>query len=157
MTCLRLAALIAVAAVGCADQGRPASQACAATGILFVSGQPAANASIAFHPEPGAPAGPACPVALTDSHGRFTLTTYQANDGAPPGEYSVTVVWIDLTKQVDECLGEDPTTHDLLHGRYADPHTTWLHADVRADRKNDFTFMAEPGPKPVQVKTVGGR
>lgn len=69
----------------------------------------------------------------------------------------MTVIWIDPTKLVDECLGEDPTTHDLLHGRYADPRTTWLHADVRADGKNHFTFIAEPGPKPVRANTVPGR
>lgn len=96
-------------------------------GQLLVAGRPAANAMIAFRPVRGT-AVAVLAVAVTGADGRFRLTTYQAGDGAPAGEYAVTVVWPDASLPLDECA--DPVTHDRLAGRYADPLRTNLRATV---------------------------
>lgn len=104
-------------------------------GTLLVSGEPAANAKIAFHPlSPGAAA---LPVATTAPDGTFRLTTYAAGDGAPAGEYAVTVVWPDDSLPVDECV---EAAHDRLQGRYADPTKTKLRATVRPEATNEVTL-----------------
>jgi hypothetical protein len=84
-------------------------------GRLLVNGLPAANAMVAFHPADG---GATCPVGLTGKDGTFRLTTRKPGDGAPAGEYAVTVVWPDSTVPVDECLA--PTAHDRFKERYSD-------------------------------------
>lgn len=88
-------------------------------GTLTVSGQPAANAMVAFHPLDQAGSQTALPVASTGPDGTYRLMTYAAGDGAPAGEYAVTVVWPDDSQPWDECAEE--VTHDRFKGRYADP------------------------------------
>jgi hypothetical protein len=88
-------------------------------GTLTVSGQPAANAMVAFHPLDQASSQSPLSVACTGPDGTYRLMTYATGDGAPAGEYAVTVVWRDDSQPQDEC--EDVLTHDLFEGRYADP------------------------------------
>lgn len=88
-------------------------------GTVTVSGQPAANAMVAFHPLERAGSQTALPVASTGPDGGYRLMTYAAGDGAPAGEYAVTVVWPDDSQPRDECA--DVVTHDRFQGRYADP------------------------------------
>lgn len=85
-------------------------------GNVLVNGEPAANLNVAFHPLDG-DKNLFCPVGRTDSTGTFHLTTRYGEDGAPAGEYSVTLVWPDGL--VDECEYIDPILHDRLKGLYA--------------------------------------
>ena len=89
------------------------------SGTLTVGGQPVANAMVAFHPLDQAGSQGVLPVACTGPDGRYRLRTYAAGDGAPAGEYAVTVVWPDASEPRDEC--EDVAMHDRFQGRYADP------------------------------------
>src|SRR5262245_42998497 len=105
MTCRAAAHCIALAfalgcLVGCGGEERVKVHP--VEGKLSVSGTPAANARIAFHPL-GRPSNP-LPVATTDADGAFRLTTFQAGDGAPEGEYAVTVIWPDVSLPQDECV-----------------------------------------------------
>lgn len=97
-------------------------------GTLTVSGQPAANAMIAFHPLGKAGSQAALPVANTGRDGTYRLTTYGAGDGAPAGEYAVTIVWPDDSEPHDEC--EDVVLHDRFKGRFADPANSSLRVTV---------------------------
>jgi hypothetical protein len=56
--------------------------------------------------------------------GRFRLTTYAQDDGAPPGRYAVTVFWAVPAK------GGDNFDRFLVHQRYLTPATSGLTADV---------------------------
>jgi hypothetical protein len=103
--------------VGCGGPRKAAVYPVA--GTLTVSGQPAANAMVAFHPLDQAGSQTALPVASTGPDGTYRLMTYAAGDGAPAGEYAVTVVWPDDSQPRDECV--DDVTHDRFKGRYADP------------------------------------
>jgi hypothetical protein len=84
-------ALLAAAA-GCSKKSAPQLPVHPVTGQVVVNGQPAAGAMVVFHPKDQA-AGLPTPNAVVDKQGNYTLSTYAASDGAPAGEYVVTVVW----------------------------------------------------------------
>jgi hypothetical protein len=89
-------------------------------GQLFLEKRPAHKASLFFHPV--GESGPATPRphATVDESGNFEVGTYQANDGAPPGRYKVTVIWRNPPKAGDE----DGET--LIPLRYMDPAKSGL-------------------------------
>jgi hypothetical protein len=63
-------------------------------GKVLVDGQPAKDCQVSLHRvSGGALSPPATPNGLTDENGEFQLTSYAANDGAPEGEYVVTIEW----------------------------------------------------------------
>jgi hypothetical protein len=55
------------------------------------------------------------PRATVGKDGKFKLTTFRPDDGAPAGEYEVIITWHKPLQGVDE---DGP---DLLKGRYRDP------------------------------------
>lgn len=130
---------------GCAKQP-PASNAFAVKGRLTADGQPVPNASVAFHRLKKDDSPLFCPVALTRSDGTFDLTSFAAMDGAPPGEYVVTILWRDPTVEIDECECPDPIQHDLFRGRYANAATSPLRATVRPTA-NTIPLNASLPPK----------
>lgn len=116
----------------------------AIAGKLIVGGRPAGNSRVVFHPIEKGAGAPLVPVANTQPDGTFRLTTYTHGDGAPAGEYVVTVVWVNEAVPVDECEGVDLMTHDRLCGLYADPVTSSLRATVTPGN-NEITIQAAPG------------
>jgi hypothetical protein len=97
------------------------------TGSVTFRGRPAEGVRVAFHPSRDPRDRGLCPQAVVAADGSFRLTTYLAGDGAPPGEYFVTLYW--------PGPGLDDDVHvrpDGLGGRYADPRTTPLTATVPA-------------------------
>lgn len=94
--------------------------------LLTADGKPASGAAIAFYPTDGGSTYPFVPHARVDSDGSFALTSYRAGDGAPAGEYTVTVIW-----RTENPEG-DPIGPDRLRGRYSDPKKTPLRAAVAA-------------------------
>jgi len=104
-------------------------------GKVFFEGTPAANAQVVFHLISGqgktfTRAGDA----LVEADGSFTLTTYSANDGAPVGEYAVTITNRD--PPWDEQGKPGP---NRLPARYGRPQTSGLRAKVE-EGSNEFTF-----------------
>ena len=63
-------------------------------GRVLVSGKPASGALVLFIPnhEPNPPKDPR-PRGEVAADGAFALSTYEAEDGAPAGEYIVSVTW----------------------------------------------------------------
>ena len=80
-------------------------------------------------------------MAITQLDGSFELTTYAMHDGAPEGEYRVTVTWPDDSMPEDECECVDVLQHDRLSGKYADPQTTSLLVTV-LPRENHLNLSA---------------
>jgi hypothetical protein len=64
-------------------------------GKAVMDGQPMAGATIIFHPTEDFPKGSAQqrPRAVVGDDGTFQVSTYDNNDGAPAGEYKVTISW----------------------------------------------------------------
>ncbi len=138
---MRLAVLLACVFVTLPGCGGGGSTAVPAGGTVTVKGQPAGGALVVFHPKaPGGDTGPK-PVATTSPDGTFTLTTSASGDGAPPGDYGVTVVWPGKGKDAKLALGsEGSAAPDQLGGRYGDPRAPKLTATVTAGGPNRFTF-----------------
>lgn len=124
-----IGAVLALAA-GCGGAGdrRPVYPV---RGSVFVKGQPAAGARIFFSPAAN-PTDPRAwrPFAVVDKDGSFRLTTYLAFDGAPAGDYVVTVTW--AVKPAGTSGADDGTVSpDRLKGVYGDPRKPKLKAVVK--------------------------
>ncbi len=101
------------------------------SGQATVDGRPAAGAQVTFHPKDKSIAFPS-PSAKVDSQGNFSLTTYSAKDGAPIGEYLITVELRPIvTKDGELELGPN-----VLPPQYASPKTTKAEARVAEGPNN---------------------
>jgi hypothetical protein len=95
-------------------------------GKVLVQGQPADNALVIFHPQESSDAEMIRPNGRAQADGSFTVGTYETGDGAPAGEYLVTITWPEpVTGNQDPDLAPD-----RLQGRYADPVRSKLRAKV---------------------------
>jgi hypothetical protein len=83
------------------------------------------------------------PVGHVDDKGSFTLTTYTKDDGAPEGDYAVTIEWRTPKKSPF-----DPERQDKLRGRYSNPKTTPLHAHVASQPNELQPFVIQESPSP---------
>lgn len=101
------------------------------------------GAFVAFHPlDPALVKGLGTkPFATVDKDGNYELTSYAEKDGAPVGDYGVTVEW--RAKPAKNLLGEGSggiAIPDFFGGRYGDPQNPVLKAKVEAGGKNRFDF-----------------
>jgi 3',5'-cyclic AMP phosphodiesterase CpdA len=104
-------------------------------GKVYFEGTPAANAQVVFHLSSAdgknyTRAGDA----LVEADGSFTLTTYTANDGAPIGDYAVTITL--RSPQWDDQGKAGP---NQLPARYSRPQSSGLQAKVK-EGPNEYTF-----------------
>ena len=136
-----VALLAAVLTAGCSGgPSRPAVYP--VKGQVFVNTtQPAAGALVVFHPLSSelTKQSAARPFAYVRDDGSFQLTTYSEGDGAPAGEYGVTVVWEAPPKSGGPRLREGGTP-DRLGGRYGNPNSPRLKATVQSRGENVFRF-----------------
>jgi len=124
------------------------------SGTVKYKGSPLTAATVVFHPRDGLAAARRAAAGLTDSAGRFVLTTVKPGDGAIAGPYLVTVEKTTaadpgaLAVPPDEFgvfpLGADPTVaKPLIPAKYASPGSSGLAAEVVAAEPNEFTFTLE--------------
>jgi hypothetical protein len=102
-------------------------------GKVLLDGRPIAGAYVSFSQQLKGP-GPAHADAMTEGDGAFTLSTYTANDGAPAGDYAVTVTWRRPLFTADGKPGPNS-----LPERYAIAKTSGLQFKVKPGA-NDFTI-----------------
>lgn len=116
-------------------------------GKLMSDGKPMAKAEIAFLPTDPAERGLQAR-ATADTDGRYELYTYRPGDGAPAGEYVVTIYWpTPLTKKQAAMLEKAETIEaketfvspDLLKGAYSTARKTTLKATV-SEKDNEINF-----------------
>jgi hypothetical protein len=96
-------------------------------GGVFANGKPAEKALVIFHPLSDADPKAPRPTGEVAADGSFTLSTYTAGDGAPAGEYAVTVSWAQGSSSIG---GDADSGDDRLGGRYVNPKTSGLRARV---------------------------
>jgi hypothetical protein len=100
------------------------------SGKVTVNGQSAAGARVVFYgatPDLTGPGTPA-PAGTTDENGEFRLRSYDPEDGAPAGEFKVTVDWPEpIPPNVDQ---EMYRPKDRLQGRYSNPDKSGLRITV---------------------------
>jgi hypothetical protein len=88
--------------------------------VLDKNNKPAAGAKVIFNPDPADTQETLKPVGECDANGEFKLTTYTKDDGAPAGDYVITIIWLPPVSQLKSPF--DPAKgHDQLEGRYASP------------------------------------
>jgi hypothetical protein len=101
-----------------------------------------ADAAVIFEPVGSTPAASG----QTDAAGRFRLTTFDANDGAVPGEYKVAVQKVQViaserpAKAADDLQRPPPNEKWLLPMKYANTATSGFTATVKAGGENQFKF-----------------
>lgn len=138
--CLAQAVLVWVPGCGGADADRPPTYP--VSGVISHGGQPVAGATLTFLPGDGfqhAATG------MTDDAGRYTLTTFEAGDGATAGGYQVTVVKYEMPPLATDMVEEEdePPNVNLLPDQYADGKTSGLTATITEAGPNTFDFELE--------------
>lgn len=81
------------------------------SGTVTLAGGPVADASVTFSPKEGQPVA----FGRTDSAGKYTLTTYEAGDGAVAGKY------VALVTKVTAGQTGGPVSHDAFVSGGANP------------------------------------
>src|SRR5262245_48541687 len=122
-----VALLMLLPACGCgkSDKNRVAVQP--VQGTIQFRGQPTAGAFVSLSPKNPIEGVPA-PRATVGQDGSFTVTTYDGNDGAPEGDYVLTVQWYKPIRQDNELVGGP----NVLPLKYASPRTSDLQITVAA-------------------------
>ena len=121
--------LLAVAlTTGCSDSAYDAAVAVHPTkGKITFKGQPIPGAMVTLHPKTAVTDVPK-PRASVGKDGEFTFTTFSGKDGAPEGEYTVTVVWYKpIRKGADVQAGPN-----VIPKKYTAPQTSDLQVRIAA-------------------------
>ena len=133
LTCLFGAMLLFTTLPGCSSGSRNPVE-----GKVLFKNQPAVGAVVVFHLQ-GDESGQADrPAGVTDENGVFRLST-AAGEGAPAGSYVVTVFWPEdaLPVAKKKAFTTDRVERtDRLGGRYSDPKTSPLRAEVISGANN---------------------
>jgi hypothetical protein len=88
-------------------------------GKVLFEGKPLAHAFLVFHPVNGFGVNVSRPIANAEDDGSFAPSTYDAGDGAPAGEYTVTVEW-----RRPPSNDQVTPSENLLPARYSKPAST---------------------------------
>lgn len=99
---------------GCGGSSDPSVKVHPVSGKITFEGQPTPNAIVVLHPQsPPQTTKPIVSMATVQSDGTFKIGTMDEADGAPVGEYVVTVTW-----------RKEATGGNVLPPKYADPATS---------------------------------
>jgi hypothetical protein len=117
--------------VGCSPSGPPRAATHPTKGSISFQGQPIGGAFLVLHPKAAKPDVPT-PRAHVQSDGTFAVSTYDSSDGAPAGEYVVTVQWQKLVKAGSDFLPGP----NLLPPKYSSPTTSGVIVTIAAGQNN---------------------
>lgn len=130
---LMLVSILALTLCSCSGKPEFSKERYPVRGEVYVDGKPAARLSVTLHDVKGFDEqAPAMPQAVTKQDGTFAISTFEAEDGAPAGEYKATFVW-----GRPQGLGID-TSVDKLKGRYSDPEKSEYKVTVVEDEPQDM-------------------
>jgi len=121
-----LAASVAFASLGCskADNHVPVYPV---TGKIQYQGKPINGAFVTLEPKAAVEGVPG-PRATVQPDGTFAVSTFNGGDGAPEGEYTLTVQWYKPVVRDHELVGGP----NALPAKYASPKTSGLLVSVAA-------------------------
>ena len=122
-----LAAFAMVWLSGC-GKSRPATYP--VSGRITIGGKSPTGAWIVFHRSDTPDLRAMKPFGKVGEDGRFAMQTFVPDDGAPVGNYAVTVVWPAPAPKGDPDAIEGP---DRLQGRYSDPKNPASQVTVRPE------------------------
>ena len=123
------ALMAALLGTSCAGDGR--RPVFPVRGQVSYQGKPTPGALVILHPvddpDPRAPR----PVARVGPDGGFAPTTYKTDDGAPAGEYAVTITWVEERDNQAAPKEEQREPKNRLPGRYGKPETSGLRVHIK--------------------------
>jgi hypothetical protein len=134
--------VVCLALVGC-EPGKPTAVP-AGGKVMFKKTTPPVGALVVFHPT-----DPAFektiggkPFGKVGEDGTFKLTSYAEGDGAPEGEYGVTVQWERKGKESKFSLGGEGGGGgpSALNPKYTNPQQPFTKVTVKKGADNQFTF-----------------
>jgi hypothetical protein len=122
-------------------------------GMVRLNGEPGKDVNIMFTPVtlPEGGATPLSPAAVTDEGGRFQLMSFKPGDGAPAGDYKVTIIY-PMNRYNKHLLGID-----RLKGKFADPKTSGLTAEVKPTSNDLPPFDLKADVLPLQTSIPPGK
>jgi hypothetical protein len=120
--------LVCVLALGCGSENSQI-KVYPVHGKVLVKGQPAVGARVVFYPAMAEVEGKKLPTPAgeTNETGEYQLGSYRADDGAPQGDYKVTIAWPEPPPPNPSGVFSQK---DRLGGRYANPDNSKLAAHV---------------------------
>lgn len=123
---LLVAVLFLLALASCAREHRP--EVHPVRGIVTFQNQAATKAVVVLRPvEPG-PLKEVLPHGEVGPDGTFQIGTFAIADGAPVGEYTVTITWPEVQPEPG---GGEVSGGDRLLGRYSDPRRSKWKVHIR--------------------------
>ncbi len=136
------APLAVLATVGCGDSRPPTYPV---TGTVSYQGDPVERAHVSFSPTE---ADIRAATGVTDSDGKYTLTTFEQDDGAMPGSYKVRVHKYDREPEPTEVteVTDDidvPLDYDPDEGADIPPPQHVLPEEYRSSSKTPLSFTVE--------------
>jgi hypothetical protein len=119
-----LGIFLCLTAAGCGSKGQFGSHPpIKASGQVLVNGKPAAGVELILFHQADWGESTASPTGFTDKEGRYKLSTYYHEDGAPAGRYKVRAVWPSFRRG----LTAGP---DKLAGKYADQNKSGIEVEI---------------------------
>jgi len=112
------------------------------SGQVLINGEPAAACTVVFVPVDPDLKGQVMPGGNTLEDGSFQLTTHETGDGAPVGEYGVTLHWAAKTWPTMEAeMRRDgdpvkPVGPDRLQGAFSSPDKSGVTVTIEAGENN---------------------
>lgn len=107
------------------------------SGTVMRDGKPVVEAIVVLHPTAEIEAIRQKPMAFTDESGQFVVTTFERGDGAPAGDYQVTVV-----QRAPKLVGEEMVREgsNLLPARLNDPSASGISVSVVAGENSPWAI-----------------
>jgi hypothetical protein len=136
---------VACTASSCAKHNKDELAVFPVTGRVFFDGKPTPGAIVILHPVGNPDQKRPNPRAVVNRDGTFRPTTYRTNDGAPAGDYVVTVDWR------KEGRGQRHKAASLLPAKYSETTQSPLHVTV--EPKTDH-FEPFEIPRPDETASV---
>lgn len=140
---LQFCVMIAACA-GCAPSAPELQPVVPAILRVTIDGKAAVDARITLHPisELESNAVVARPRGIVGSDGTVQLTTYYTHDGAPEGDYKITITW----PSAPSLRAEDAPAPDRLKGRFNNPALSTLRVAIAKDQPEiiDVNILTAP-------------
>lgn len=104
--------------LGCGGGSDHGVQLHSVTGVVLQGGQAVEGAVVALYRKDDLGSGIPVPKGVTNAAGAFAIRTFEPGDGAPVGEYAVTVRFAEEVETPDGQIVE----RDRFEGAYANPN-----------------------------------